>query len=256
MITPDETGPLHITCTGTAHGTPLVMIHGFAGDANAFAPVEPDIALRRPIIRIDMPGHGKSPKRVPRDFPSLVKEMCGAFDAIGDTPVHLVGHSLGGAVAMAISEARQSRVSRLTLLSPAGLGPDLNAETIQGIARSNDAESLGPWVRQLTADPDAVSWNLILAAAMFRAEPALRAAQIAMADILFPDGVQSFDLTAALHRITCPTRIVFGKQDTIIPYTHALQAPGRVALHLFEAVGHLPQFEIPEEIIGLLTEDA
>ena len=85
-----------------------------------------------------------------------------------------------------------------------------------------------------------------------RSDPNLRAAQSAMADTLFPDGVQAVDLRAALDRLTPPARIIWGKRDAIIPWRHALRAPGRVALHLFDGIGHMPQIECAEEVGVLL----
>ena len=85
-----------------------------------------------------------------------------------------------------------------------------------------------------------------------RSDANLRAAQLAMADALFPDGVQAFDLRAALGRIEVPARILWGKSDAILPWSHALQAPGRVALHLFDGVGHMPQLEVAGEVGKIL----
>jgi pyruvate dehydrogenase E2 component (dihydrolipoamide acetyltransferase) len=73
-----------------------------------------------------------------------------------------------------------------------------------------------------------------------------------MAERLFPDGTQAFDVGAALSRVRCPTAIVWGRQDRIIPWRHALRAPGRVALHLFDEVGHLPQLEAADELAALV----
>jgi pyruvate dehydrogenase E2 component (dihydrolipoamide acetyltransferase) len=73
-----------------------------------------------------------------------------------------------------------------------------------------------------------------------------------MAETLFADATQSFDLNAALHRIEMPARILWGKSDAIIPWRHALRAPGQVALHLLDGIGHLPQIEAPEVVGKIL----
>lgn len=87
-----------------------------------------------------------------------------------------------------------------------------------------------------------------------RKDPALRAAQARLCETVFPDGVQSFDLKAAIGRVDVPTRIIWGKNDAIIPWRHALRAPGNIALHLFDGVGHMPQFEAPAEVGKILRQ--
>lgn len=227
------------------------MIHGFASDATSWAPVESAIR-HRPLIRIDLPGHGKSPKLRIRDFAALVKEVRQAFDSLQLDQAHLVGHSLGGAVALALADTRERKVSSLNLVAPAGLGPQVNGEVLRGICKATRAESLGPWLRSLVADESLITDGYARLAMQARNDANLRAAQVAMADALFPDGVQAFDLRAALGRIEVPARILWGKSDAILPWQHALQAPGRVALHLFDGIGHMPQLEIAGEVGKIL----
>lgn len=107
-------------------------------------------------------------------------------------------------------------------------------------------------MKQLTADPDAISWSFVQAAAMARRDERKRAAQQAMAQALFPDGVQGFDLNAALGRLDMETRIIWGREDQIIPWKHALRAPGTISLNLFERTGHMPHFEASDKILPLL----
>jgi pyruvate dehydrogenase E2 component (dihydrolipoamide acetyltransferase) len=247
-----ETGPLHISRSRGGTGAPVVMIHGFASDATSWAPIE--AALRQqPLIRIDLPGHGKSPKLRIRDFAALVKEVRAAFDSLQLDEAHLVGHSLGGAVALALADTRERKVGALSLIAPAGLGPQVNGEALNGLCRATRAESLGPWLRSLVADESLITDSYVRLAMQARADAGLRAAQRAMAEALFPDGVQAFDLRAALERIAVPTRILWGKSDAILPWQQALRAPGRVGLHLFEGVGHMPQLEAAGEVGKILS---
>lgn len=246
-----ETGNLAVTRSKGGTGTPIVLLHGFASDAKSWAPLEGHLS-NRPIIRIELPSHGKSPKLRITRFADLVSEVRRAFDALDLEAAHLIGHSLGGAVALALADTRHKMVASLTLLAPCGLGPDINGQTLSGIGNATRAESLGPWLKYMVADERLISEGYVRAAMATRADPGMRGAQVALADAVFPDGVQAFDMRPALGRVEMPTRIVWGRQDRIIPWQHALQAPGQVSLHLFENVGHMPQFEIPNEIGKLL----
>jgi pyruvate dehydrogenase E2 component (dihydrolipoamide acetyltransferase) len=232
-------------------GTPIVMIHGFGSDGTSWAPLEAQLKGHR-LFRIDLPGHGKSPKLRINSFNDLVAHLRIAFDNLNLDKAHLVGHSLGGALALAIADTRPRKVASVSLIAPAGLGPQVNGEALLGICRATRPESLAPWLRLLVADEKLISDAYVRQVFSGRADPALRATQSALADVLFPDGVQAFDLRAALDRITAPTRIIWGRQDAIIPWNHVLCAPGRVALHLCDQIGHIPQIEHPEGVGKIL----
>ena len=130
----------------------------------------------------------------------------------------------------------------------------MNGSALSGICRATRAESLGPWLRSLVVNEDIVTDSYVRLAMAGRADTNLRAAQSALSEVLFPDGVQAFDLRAALDRIETPTRIIWGKQDAIIPWKHALRAPGKMALHLFDGIGHMPQIECPDAIGGIIKD--
>lgn len=251
VIFKPETGQLAVSSNKIQVGTPLVFIHGFASDSGSWAPLERHIKNRQ-IIRIDLPGHGKSPKLKVKNFAELVKIVRAAFDALQLDTAHLIGHSLGAAISLAIADTRARKLTSLTLLSPAGLGPDINSNILSGICRSKKEQSIAPWLRSLVNNEDLISDNYIRQVMEKRSDPNLQAAQTDLAEMLFPDGVQAFDLRAALDRVDVPTKIIWGKKDQIIPWQHALKAPGSTSLHLFEGVGHIPQLECVEEVSRIL----
>lgn len=247
-----QEGELHVSRRpGT--GTPILLIHGFTADSAGWAPFERELPRDLPLLRIDLPSHGRSPRSHAQGFPDLLRAVTRTFDASCDGPVHLLGHSLGGALALGLADIRPRQVASLTLLAPAGLGPEVDAATLQGIARASRTESLAPWLQRLTASPDAISWGFAQAAMLARTDPALRAAQLDLADALFPDGVQGFDLRAALSRVEAPTALVWGRDDAILPWRHALSAKGEMALHLLPGVGHIPHVECPARLAGIVA---
>ncbi len=244
-----EAGPLYIS-RRDGQGTPIVLLHGFTADSQSWAPLEKALGPNAPLVRIDLPGHGKSPKRQMNSFQDLSRMVVEAFDAAtrGSDDVHLVGHSLGAALALALADIRGRRIASLTLIAPAGLGPEIDAATLNGIVRASRVESLVPWLRRLTATPEGISDDYARAAMRTRADEQLRACQADMAQALFPDGVQAFDLRPALKRVSCPMQIIWGRNDHILPYDHAIRADGEFALHLLAGAGHIPQIECPERV--------
>ncbi len=249
-----QPGPLHISIR-KGDGIPLILLHGFTADSQSWAPLEKALGPDRPLIRIDLPGHGRSPRRNVRSFADLARMMVEAFDEAtrAHDKVHLLGHSLGGALAIAIADIRTRTVASLSLIAPAGLGAEIDAAALTGITRATRAESLAPWLRRLTATPEGISDEYAKAAMKLRADPALRAVQADMADVLLPDGVQPFDLRAALARIECPTALIWGRGDHILPHRQSLAAAGDFAIHLLSAAGHVPQIECPDRVARIVT---
>ena len=249
-----EPGPLNVT-TRPGQGQPIVLIHGLTADNQSWAPLEKALGSGRPLIRIELPGHGKSPKRRIKSFVDLARMLVETFDAAtqnADT-VHLIGHSLGAALAAAIADIRPHKIASLSLIAPAGLGPEIDAAALNGIIRASRAESLAPWLRRLTATPDGITDDYARAAMKPRQDPALRACQADMAEALFPDGVQAFDLHAAFARIEAPVQILWGRNDRILPHMQALAAGGDFAIHLLQGAGHIPQIECPDRVARIVT---
>ena len=250
-----ETGPLNISRRKGA-GKPIVLLHGFTADSQSWAPFEKSLGPVRPLVRIDLPGHGKSPKRQVSSFQDLSRMVAEAFDDATDDvqDVHLVGHSLGAALALALADIRGRRVASLTLIAPTGLGPEIDAATLNGIVRASRTESRAPWLRRLTATADGISDDYARAAMRARNDAGLRACQADMSLALFPDGVQSFDLRAALQRIDLPTQILWGRRDHILPFAQGVTAIGEFGLHLLSDVGHIPQIECPDRVARIVQQ--
>lgn len=249
----DEPGPLKVHRSGAADGAPVFLIHGFASDSLSWYPLDRQLAKSHPVYRLDLPNHGESPKRQVGSFANLVREVREAFDALDLDGAHVIGHSLGGALALALADTRPRKVASLTLFAPGGLGPKVNGDFISGIARASRPESLEAWLKIMVHDQKLIDPAFVNAAFAARAGGELRAAQSHMGETLFADGTQSFDLVAALHRLECPTRIVWGRKDRVLDWQDALQAPGHIGLHLLPDVGHVPQFEAPELSLGIVT---
>src|SRR5271169_4951354 len=80
-------------------GPPIVFLHGFGADLNGWRPVHRLLPGTRPVLAIDLPGHGLTPLGEDASFQALVKAARAALAAEGVGAAHLIGHSLGGAVA-------------------------------------------------------------------------------------------------------------------------------------------------------------
>ncbi|MQT14216.1 acetoin dehydrogenase dihydrolipoyllysine-residue acetyltransferase subunit [Segnochrobactrum spirostomi] len=247
-------GPLHRAWLRQGNGAPVVLVHGFGADLNGWRPLLAGLSLDRPVLAVDLPGHGASPLSGAPTLDLLADAVADTIAAEGLASVDLVGHSLGAAVATAVAERVAAEVRSLLLLSPAGLGPEINGAFLSGFSRATGEASLTPWMRLLFADEAQIAPAFVKARLKQRAEPATAANEEQVIAALFPESTQAFSVRAALARLAMPIRIVHGTADQIIPSRHVAGLPGTVAVHLFPGVGHMPQVEVKTEVGRLLNE--
>jgi pyruvate dehydrogenase E2 component (dihydrolipoamide acetyltransferase) len=240
---PSGAAGLHRLWLRSGAGRPLVLIHGFGGDLNSWRPLVASLGANRPVLAVDLPGHGASPALPAPSLSALAEAVAEALAAEHLSAIDLIGHSLGAAVATEIADSAALDIRTLFLIAPAGLGPEINGDFLAGFNRARSERSLAPWLRLLVAEEQALSPAFIRATARLRADDAVAGAQEALARALFPDGTQAISIRAALERLDIPFRVVFGTEDRIIPPHHALGLPDLAAVHRLRGVGHMPQVE-------------
>jgi pimeloyl-ACP methyl ester carboxylesterase len=235
-------------------GDPLVFIHGFGSDLSSWRPFIPDVTLANPMIGLDLPAHGASPALEQGDFDTIVARVADALVAQRLDRVHLAGHSLGAAVAAAIAAGAAPLVRSLTLIAPAGLGPRINGDFIQGFLAAETEKALKSWLAYLFHDETRLPQAMIRATLAARAGTALAAGQRQAAAHLFEGSTQLFSIRSALARYAGPCRVIVGIEDRIIPAAQAQGLPDPVALHRLAGVGHLPQIEAASLVARLVGE--
>jgi pyruvate dehydrogenase E2 component (dihydrolipoamide acetyltransferase) len=239
---------------GDLPATPIVLLHGFGADRNSWRLVAPLLDSRHRVVMPELPGHGDAAEIRVTGIEDIALAISDELQIMGIDEAHLVGHSLGGATALALSQIGRLRIRTLCLIAPGGLGPEIDGAFLNGLIRATQAESLMPWLDRMVADPATLPNGFARAILRQRERTNTQAAQLRLLEALFPDGIQSMRLRAALDEISVPTKVIWGLKDAVIPSSHALSAPGSVALHLLRGIGHVPQLECPELIARLIGE--
>ena len=244
---------LHLERFGPSEGTPIVLLHGFGSDHSSWHDIWRALENARPVVTLDLPGHGRSPTGQ-TDFADLVEAVLAALQEAGIHRCHLVGHSLGGAVALGVADTQRPLVRSLGLIAPAGFGPEIDAAFLSGFVAATQPGSMAPWLRRLFADPALVTDGFVRATLQAQATPGRRDHQRELQSRLFPDGTQALQLAGSLQQLTIPTKVIWGAADQIIPARHARGLPAHVAIHIAPGIGHMPQLEAPGLVSRLLGE--
>jgi pimeloyl-ACP methyl ester carboxylesterase len=251
---------LHSIALRKGSGDPLVLLHGFAAESNSWRPFSQAVArlggTEAGILAVDLPAHGKSPAEAAGSLEEMIAALEHTLLDAGIERCHLVGHSFGGALALATSaKASRLEVRSLALLAPAGLGPESNGPFLRGLTDATRRASLVPWLKQLFADPARLDEGFVATAWQQLESPEVRERLAVVADTFFPDGTQMLDLRHLLNDLTMPVRVLWGQQDRILPVRHADGLPGHIAVHRFAGVGHLPYVEAEAQVARIVVQN-
>lgn len=235
----------------------IVLLHGFGGDLENWMFVQPALAEKCTTLALDLPGHGGSTKSVEgvTTIAGLADLVAKFMAALGVDKAHLVGHSLGGAVALKLALTQGDKVSSVSLLGSAGLGRDINMDYINGFMAASRRKELKPVLQNLVGDPALVTRDMIDGVVRYKrldgAEEALRQ----MCDGVFAEGRQADVMTDALGASRQRITALWGSEDQISSPSQAQGLPGNVTVQLLEGVGHMPHLEAPRQVIAVILEN-
>ena len=226
----------------------VLVLHGFSADSATWAATAAGLARDGArVFAADLPGHGATSIEAP-DFEAVCEATAAFARALGLEEASVVAHSMGGAVAVRLTAEGRLRPAALTLLAPAGLGGEIDADFVRGMASVTTGGALSHLLRRLALHAPTLSRPQLDAMARDFAKGRLRK----LADTLAPGGRQGIDIVADLAAVTVPTRLIWGLEDRILPWTQVAAAPARAAVHLVCDAGHMPHWDKPQELAALL----
>jgi pimeloyl-ACP methyl ester carboxylesterase len=251
-------------------GTPVVLIHGIGRSLEDWTEQFDLLPSTYRLISVDMAGYGESePLREPYSLPTLARFVEDFLDAIGVAePAHVVGNSLGGAVAMQLSVQAPQRVRTLVLVNSAGFGREvtvvLRILAIRPLARlllrRPNAKAIRRTERAIFHDPALVTDERVETALRFAARP--HGAAVLLETLRALGGLRGVHPVWRRHLMEevgaqgAPTLLLWGDRDRILPHSH-LDAARRhlphAESHLFTDTGHMPQIERAEPFAELVA---
>ncbi|MFG1343714.1 acetoin dehydrogenase dihydrolipoyllysine-residue acetyltransferase subunit [Xanthobacter autotrophicus DSM 431] len=234
--------------------TAIVLVHGFGGDLDNWLFNIDALAGAGTVHAVDLPGHGQSDKTVGTASLAWLSDALLAFmDAQGIGKAHLVGHSMGGAIAMETALAHPERVASLALIGSAGLGEEINGGYTDGFVSASSRRDMKPVLEQLFHDPATVTRQLVEDILKYKRIDGVDGALSALAAGLFPGGRQAGVLADRLKATDVPVLVVFGASDRVIPPAHAEALAGRAQVEVLAEAGHMVQMEKANRVNELLA---
>ncbi|WP_328353289.1 alpha/beta fold hydrolase [Mycobacterium sp. NBC_00419] len=247
---------------GDPNRAPVLLVHGIGRSLEDWAPQHERLAQRHRVISLDVPGFGFSDRPTESITLAVLARGVGrTLDELGETrPVHVVGNSLGGAIAQQMLADEPDRVASMALINSAGFGtevtpllrmltvPVLGELSVRRPSRLNAVL----FERLIHADKAVATKERIDHACAVAQQPGagtvLREAAMALGT---PRGVKAQwrrELAAAVARNPKPTLIMWGTRDRVLPAHHITEAQRvypHAEVHLLSGIGHMPQIECP-----------
>ena len=250
----------------SGRGRPVVLIHGFAVSHWCFRHIIPGLAAGNDVIAIDLPGGGESDRPPPADYrydaPAYMETVLGVLDALGLEKASLVGHSMGGGVALYTAARRPERVDRLVVIDPLCYPYRLPPE-----GRALLVPYLGPALFQALFSRPVV--RNYMQRRVYR-DPALATEE--WVDYIWerlnrPGGIQALHsslrfchepsvIARTVRAIRSPTLIVWGDGDKIFPASFGPRLRVDITgaeLHIVRECGHAPPEERPDEVVKVVA---
>jgi pimeloyl-ACP methyl ester carboxylesterase len=261
-----------VTYRSAGTGPVLVLLHGIANSSQTWENVASRLSERFTLIAPDLLGHGES--ATPRGDYSLGAHATGVRDlltALGIEHATVVGHSLGGGIAMQFAYQFPERCERLVLVSSGGLGrevhlllraaalpgadwvlPLLTSSQVVGVGRH-----LGGLLKRVRLAPGGDAEVLAQGFASLDSAGSRQAFLHTVRAVIEPSGqrVSAHDRLALAAPI--PSLIVWGEKDSIIPVAHGEAAHEAIAgsrFEVFPGAGHLPHDDDPERFAEVLAD--
>jgi len=251
--------------TTVGEGQPIVLLHGFGADLHTWDLIKKDISKKKTVYAIDLLGHGESPKPAKGDYSlSHQAELINDFILKNKLrKVTLVGHSLGGAIALIFAinhqETIDSCIDKIIVIdSPAYKQkfpffinvlrtPFLNIASTNLLP--NKAQTMIV-LKEVFYDDSKINKNLSSRYSSNLSKLGAKKALIKTAKSMIPTNIQ--DIVNSYKKLKSNILIIWGGNDTVVPLSIAKRLHADLQnsnLKIINDCGHAPQEEKPEEVI-------
>ncbi|RWM19206.1 MAG: alpha/beta fold hydrolase [Mesorhizobium sp.] len=248
--------PFPYAVEGGAGSKTIVFLHGFGACREIWRDVMRPLAAEARVLAYDLPGHSHSLQcEGMGGAKPAARAILADLAARQLTKVHLVGHSMGGAVATLMALADPGRVASLTLLAPGGFGPEINAALLRRYAAASGRREIRASLAAMSASRSVPPDHVVDALCLMRKQPGQLQTLIDMAAAMTRDDRQGAIPRAQLHALDMPVMVVWGAEDPLLPVAQAEALPSHFHLHHVLDAGHMLVEEAPDLIAEIVRRN-
>lgn len=235
-------------------GPDIVLLHGFGSDRLSWLGNSPVLMTIGRVHTLDLPGHGDSDLETGDGSPAALAGLIAATLAQhGIARAHLVGHSLGGGIALLLAAHGPVRVDSLSLLAPAGLGTGIDRDFLAAFPEIDDIETALAMMRRLVVRPQLINkMTAERVLAQLRRDGARQAMRRIGGGLVNGEvAIRAASEDVATQDV--PRMVVWGDSDAINPPDAQFLERFGGAVHRVAATGHLPHIEAAKTVNQLLV---
>lgn len=234
----------------------LVLVHGLGASAERWSNVIPKFAKHYHVIVPDLIGFGYSDKPIVDYTPDFFSTFLGKFfDALGLKHPNVIGSSLGGQIAAEYASAHPNNIEKLILVSPAGAmkqsTPALDAYIMAALYPNE--QSAKNAFEMMESSGNAVDDGIVNG---FIERMQLPNAKLAFMSTVL--GLKNSEvITPRLHMINCPTLVIWGSKDPVIPIQHAERFVSYISncqFYTMDGCGHTPYVQEPDKFSSVVLD--
>lgn len=234
----------------------IVLLHGFGGCHDVWREVISSLSPPARTLAYDLPGHGLS-----FGFPDAGPAKVAARAVLADLSarklkrIHLVGHSMGGAVAMLMALAEPDKVASLTLLAPGGLGPEINGPLLRRYASAWGSSEIRDCLIAMSSPHSQPPERIVDVLREMRGRPGQVQKLAEIAAAMTTDDRQGVIPRDRLDGLNMPVMVVWGADDVVLPSTQADDLPAHFHVHHVLEAGHMLPEEVPDLVADIVRRN-
>lgn len=235
------------------HGPALVLLHGFGGGHAAWNSIAARLAGTAQTIAYDLPGHGRSLDAAGAgQAKAAARAILEDLATDGLDRLHVVGHSMGGAIAALMALAAPDRIASLTLLAPGGFGEAINGALLRRYAAAADEAELAACLAAMSGPDAKVSRSELQPQLAMRVRPGQIDRLKEIVAVIARDDRQGVIPRDSLARLPMPVSVLWGTDDPVLPFAQGSDLPAHFELRKLPGAGHMLIEETPDAVVEML----
>mgnify|MGYP001160141927 CR=1 FL=1 len=226
---------------------PVILLHGFGADASSWQLVESHLVDKYSLHTIELPCHGGSSISFKHtSVEALTSVLSKAVSTLAPEGCHLVGHSLGGMLAITLAKTLVPLIRSVTLIAPAGVGQEINKDFLKTFVSAKKRREMKQALALLVENSNLITSNMVEKALMVgRIDGASEALTKMSEDML--EQIEGRTVARSLKNLNCSVKIIWGERDLIIP----VAVPD---CEIIDGAGHMPHLESPKIVNEMIEK--